>query len=222
MDRVLEPEVMDDAEQSRAYARADFASVNQGFVDRFRRLFPELVGGIAIDLGCGPADIPLRLGRALPALRCAAVDASLPMLAFARDDTASASARAAIWPVAARLPDLPFRRSFDAVISNSLLHHLPEAAPFWRAIAALARPGAAVLIMDLHRPDSAAQAAEIVAREAGGEPEILRHDFLASLRAAFRLDEVRAQIAAAGLPLTAELASDRHWVAFGRLAATEL
>ena len=35
MERVLEPELMDDPEQARAYARADFEEENQGFADRF-------------------------------------------------------------------------------------------------------------------------------------------------------------------------------------------
>jgi hypothetical protein len=34
MDRILEPELMDDSAQVEAYARADFSEVNQGFVDR--------------------------------------------------------------------------------------------------------------------------------------------------------------------------------------------
>ena len=35
MERVLEPEIMDDPEQVLAYARADFEQENQGFVDQF-------------------------------------------------------------------------------------------------------------------------------------------------------------------------------------------
>jgi hypothetical protein len=38
---LLEPELMDDAAQARAYAQADFAEENQGFVDRFREYFPD-------------------------------------------------------------------------------------------------------------------------------------------------------------------------------------
>lgn len=38
MNRVLEPELMTDPDQATAYAAADFAAVNQGFVDRFRQI----------------------------------------------------------------------------------------------------------------------------------------------------------------------------------------
>ena len=69
MERILEPEVMDGEEQVRVYANADFAEENQGFVDQFLALYPEVREEIVLDLGCGPADIPIRLLRSRPALR---------------------------------------------------------------------------------------------------------------------------------------------------------
>jgi SAM-dependent methyltransferase len=80
MKRVLEPEVMDNLEQAVAYARADFSQENQGFVDRFVEYFPDFTEGHILDLGCGPADIPIRLVRTRPGCRITAVDASLPMI----------------------------------------------------------------------------------------------------------------------------------------------
>ena len=76
---------MDDPAQARAYAAADFAEVDQGFVDRFRARFPEVRRGTVADLGCGPADIPIRLARAVPDLRVLAIDGSRPMLGLARE-----------------------------------------------------------------------------------------------------------------------------------------
>jgi hypothetical protein len=55
MDRVLEPELMEDPEQAAAYAAADFSQENQGFVDRFEEYFPGFSGGRVLDVGCGPA-----------------------------------------------------------------------------------------------------------------------------------------------------------------------
>ncbi|HPW16626.1 MAG TPA: class I SAM-dependent methyltransferase, partial [Nitrospira sp.] len=85
MKRVLEPELMDDAAQARAYAKADFAEENQGFVDRFREYFPDWAGGHVVDLGCGPGDIPIRFLRSFPDARVTAVDASRPMLDLAAE-----------------------------------------------------------------------------------------------------------------------------------------
>ena len=218
MERILEPEVMDDPAQALAYARADFAAVNEGFVARVRTSFPDLRRGLVADLGCGPADVPIRLARALPDLRVVALDASPAMLRIAREDVARAALASRVFVALAHLPPLPLaERSVDAVISNSLLHHLPDAAPFWSEIRRIGRPGAPVVVVDLHRPESAAVAAAIVEREASHEPEILRRDFLASLQAALTLDEVREGIAAADLALDVAAVSDRHWAACGRL-----
>src|ERR1700755_282393 len=82
MQRVLEPELMDDPEQAKAYARADFEEENQGFVDRFAEFYQEFQEGHVLDLGCGPADIPIRLARKLPACRITGVDGSTPIIAL--------------------------------------------------------------------------------------------------------------------------------------------
>ncbi|PIV81546.1 SAM-dependent methyltransferase, partial [bacterium CG17_big_fil_post_rev_8_21_14_2_50_64_8] len=60
MPRTPEPEVMDDPKRAEAYAEADFSEVNQAFVDNFLSAFPECKGKRILDLGCGPADIPIR------------------------------------------------------------------------------------------------------------------------------------------------------------------
>ena len=90
MKRILEPELMDDVAQARAYAQADFAEENQGFVDRFREYFPDWTGGHVVDLGCGPGDIPIRFLRAFPDARVTGVDASRPMLDLAAAAVAEA------------------------------------------------------------------------------------------------------------------------------------
>ncbi len=218
MERVPEPELMDEPEQARAYARADFAEVNQGFAERFRNAFPDLVSGRVLDLGCGPADIPLRLASLLPDLRVTAVDASAPMLAHGRTAAGGNPAGRRVDLVRARLPHLPFpAHRFDAVISNSLLHHLPQPEIFWRSVRACARPGGAVLVMDLLRPPSEQVAREIVREQAAGEAAVLRQDFYHSLLAAFAVDEVCAQLGGELAHLRCERVSDRHWAAWGRV-----
>src|SRR5437667_5763309 len=82
MERISEPEIMDDRAGAAAYARADFSESNQWFVDRLVADFPERLGKI-VDLGCGPADVPIRLARAMPDSHITAVDGSLEMLKLA-------------------------------------------------------------------------------------------------------------------------------------------
>jgi SAM-dependent methyltransferase len=215
MDRIPEPELMDDAAQALAYARADFAEVNRAFVGHFRAAFPGLLRGRVLDLGCGPADIPIRLARAHATLEITGVDGAGAMLELAADAIRAASVRVGL--VRAILPHLPFpARMFEAVVSNSLLHHLPDPLTLWREVTRLLRPGGAVLVMDLARPDSPARAQEIVQTYAAHEPDVLKRDFHASLLAAFTPDEVRRQLADLLPGVRCEMVSDRHWLVSGR------
>lgn len=219
MERIPEPEVMDDPAQAVAYARADFAEVNRAFVDRFRFTFPDVAVGWVVDLGCGPADIPIRLARALPGLRIMAVDASTPMLELARVAVAQAGLVGRIAVVEGRVPGVALPDAgFDAVISNSLVHQLPDPIPFWRDARRLARPGAALLVVDLLRPDSPDRAREIVETYSSQEDPVLKRDFFNSLCAAFTPEEVAAQLRAPGLGhLRPQVISDRHWAVAGRV-----
>ena len=114
-------------------------------------------------------------------------------------------------------PDLT-AAGYDLVVSNSLLHHLHDPGVLWNTVKHAGRRGARVVVMDLFRAGSPAAAADIVARYAGAEPEVLRNDFYNSLLAAFTPDEVRAQLGAAGLDhFTVTIVSDRHLLVAGTL-----
>ena len=129
MERMLEPELMDDPEQALVYSKADFEEENQGFVDRFREYYPDLTQGHVVDLGCGPGDIAIRLARVSPNLRITGVDASGPMIDLAEKAVAAKG-----------LADrIQFRRErfqtcvvdpADAVISNSLYITCPIRCSF--------------------------------------------------------------------------------------------
>jgi len=214
---------MADRAQARAYAEADFAEPNQLFVELFCRLHPTPFAGHALDLGCGPGDIPIRLARACPGARIDAVDGAEAMLDFGRAAVAAdADLAARIRWVCARLPSaaaVPASR-YDAVLSNSLLHHLADPLDLWRAVRQGGRAGAAVLVMDLARPDDPAAVERLVAAHAADAPEVLQRDFRASLHAAYRVDEVREQLVAVGLGgLEVGMVSDRHLAVSGLLPA---
>ena len=219
MERVLEPELMDDPEQALAYAKADFQEENQGFVDRFCEYFPDFKSGEGVhivDLGCGPADIPIRLARALPHCRITAVDASPPMIRLAEEAVKAAGLSDRITLLCQRVQALELREPADAVISNSLLHHLPNPLRFWFLLRKLVN--GPVLVMDLLRPETPEAAQAIVDCYAAAESPILRRDFYNSLRAAFTEDEVAAQLAEMNLTrLLVDVPDDRHWIVGGRV-----
>lgn len=216
MDRILEPELMEDAAQVLAYAKADFEEENQGFVDRFRQCFPDFSEGHVFDIGCGPGDIPIRLAAALPACRVTGIDASAPMIRLAEKAVAEARLGHRITFHCERFQAIAGANLADAVISNSLLHHVPNPMEFWNRLRQLVKPGSPVLVMDLLRPESPEAAQAIVDCYAADEPEILRRDFYNSLLAAFTDDEIASQLARMNLTrLLIDVIDDRHWVAGG-------
>jgi cyclopropane fatty-acyl-phospholipid synthase-like methyltransferase len=216
MNRILEPEFMDDPEQALIYAQADFEQENQGFVDRFREYFPDFSEGHVFDLGCGPGDIPIRFARLFPSCRITGVDASAPMVRLAEDTARKAGLSDRMTFRCERFQDLAGVSVADAAISNSLLHHVPNPLQFWHKLRLAVKPGSPVLVMDLLRPDSPEDAQAIVDRYASGAPDILRRDFYNSLLAAFTEDEIGAQLARMNLTrLLIDVIDDRHWVVGG-------
>jgi ubiquinone/menaquinone biosynthesis C-methylase UbiE len=216
MKRILEPELMDDVAQARAYAEADFAEENQGFVDRFREYFPDWTGGHVVDLGCGPADIPIRFLRVFPDARVTGVDASRPMLDLATDAVTAAGFGDKVTLCCERFQALTLPEQADALLSNSLLHHVPNPLQFWFYVKQWAKPGARILVMDLLRPESSEAAHALVTQYAAEEDPILQRDFYNSLLASFTEDEVAAQLAEMNLSrLLIDAPDDRHWVVGG-------
>jgi ubiquinone/menaquinone biosynthesis C-methylase UbiE len=217
MNRILEPELMDDEEQSIAYARADFSASNQFFVDGVTRDCATQLHTV-LDIGCGPGHVVIALARAAPDVTITAIDGSRPMIALARASVREAGLEHRISVTQGVVPGLPIgEHTFDAVLSKDLLHHLPDPTVLWSEVTRLGKPAAAVYVMDLVRPPTQAAAQCIVDAVAASESPILRQDFYNSLCAAFTVDEVRDQLAAARLDLQVAQVSDRHLVVKGFL-----
>ncbi|NIP73726.1 MAG: class I SAM-dependent methyltransferase [Gammaproteobacteria bacterium] len=220
MHRIPEPELMDAPAQAHAYAHADFEAPHGRFIELLRERLPGLdLTGPIVDLGCGPADITIRVARVFPRCRIDGVDGAAAMLEHARGAVARAGLGRRIRLIHGLLPGVKLAEgAYAGVISNSLLHHLHDPAVLWASVDRCARPGAAVFAMDLMRPDDPEQATALVERHSGDEPEILKRDFYNSLRAAFRVEEVKDQLRVAGLAgLHVAAVSDRHLAVYGRL-----
>lgn len=221
MERVLEPELMEEPAQVLAYAEADFDEPNSHFVLLFKEFVnnPNFSGSI-LDLGCGPGDIAMRIAKLYPTSVIHAVDGSTAMLDYAKNALQRRTGIASrITFIHGKVPNLTLPHTkYDAIVSNSLLHHLPNPQALWSTIKSYAHDTAIVFIMDLLRPASINDATVLVDTHAAGEPEILQRDFYNSLLAAFTVDEIKAQLNTATLKeFRVRQVSDRHVVISGRI-----
>lgn len=213
MQRIPEPELMNDTQQALAYAQADFAEPHQNFIKLINETFPgQDFAGKVLDLGCGPADISLRFARAYPAATIDGIDGAETMLVLGRQAIEAEGLHPRVSLHLCHLPGDPLPQAqYDAVISNSLLHHLQKPQALWQTVKQYAMPGAPVFVMDLMRPQSREQAQLLLETYAADEPDILKHDFYHSLLAAYTVNEITQQLQDAGLShLKVNIVSDRH------------
>ena len=211
--RVLEPEVMDRPEEVREYDAMDHSEVNVRFVSDFLQAHGPGRGGEMLDVGTGPARVPIALCRADRHFRVLGVDLAGPMLDLARRNVADAGLTDRIRFARGDAKSLPFPDGrFEAVVSNTIVHHIPDPAPALAEMARLVAPGGTLMVRDLARPADEAAVAALVELHAASEPPHARNLFRDSLHAALTLEEVRELIAGLGLPAeNVAMTSDRHW-----------
>jgi len=219
MQRIPEPELMNEWTQAEAYASADFSEAHNRIVQAFDIYFPGIeLSGEVLDLGCGPGDITFRFAARFPRCTLTGVDGSSAMIKLANDRKArelGVEDRMNFIEGSiphASIPDVPY----EAIISNSLLHHLHRPEILWETIIKCASTGTNIFLADLFRPMSQGDAQRMVDKYAAGEPAILQRDFYNSLLAAFAPNEVEEQIASANLDeLSVHVISDRHLLVHG-------
>jgi len=218
IDRQLEAEAMDSVEEAREYDLMDHAVVNARFVadalDAASRLGPsDLRGQWVVDVGTGTARIPIEFCRVHPAGRVVAVDLAHEMLRVARQNVLSAGVGMRVAVQIARATALPLRDACSPmVMSNSLIHHLPDPAGAFKEFVRIVSRGGILFVRDLFRPASRSAVDQLVETYAAGATAHQRQLLADSLGAALTLDEVRDVVR--GLPfvhLSLTETSDRHW-----------
>ena len=202
MERVPETALMNDPKQATAYAGKDLDNAYWLFVQLLQKYFPDLEPQDAVlDLGCGPATIPLRLAKLFNKCQLHCVDGAPQMLAQGQQAALQQGLEERVQFFHGNLPDkLPLPQDrYEMVISNSFLHHLNDPMILWNAVRDYCLPGGAVLIVDLLRPASEKKARLLVDQYMPEAPALLRQDMLLSLLAAYTIDEVKAQLEQANL-----------------------
>src|SRR5262245_27582751 len=120
--RVLEPEVMDSAEEAADYDAMDHSAVNRLFAAHFLAAWNGR--NPVLDVGTGTAQIPIELCRQSPAPQVVAIDLAEHMLAVGRENVRRAGLDDRLRLECLDAKNLPFAaRSFAAVVSDSSVQH---------------------------------------------------------------------------------------------------
>ena len=200
LERVPEPEEMDEAEEVASYSSAaaerHLDAIDNTFVEHLLRLLPArmetAMPPFGLDLGTGPAQIPIKLLVRIPKLRMIGLDRSANMLACARHNAQRADVSDRLFLLRGDGHRLPFADgTFSMAFCNSVLHHAREPVPLLQEIFRVAHPGAAVLVRDLRRPNRAFLRWHLCrhGRHYGG---LMRRLFDASVRSAYTREELEA------------------------------
>jgi ubiquinone/menaquinone biosynthesis C-methylase UbiE len=221
LERVLEPEVMDTAEEAADYDSMDHGEVNARFCADLFSLRAELPSPV-LDVGTGTALIPIELCKRVTGVDVIAIDLAEHMLDLGRRNVARAGLEKRIRLEKIDAKAMPYAdRQFGATVSNSIVHHIPEPRAVFSEMWRVTAPGGVLFVRDLARPDSENEVDRLVERYGGDPPgdfskkdsyERQKSLFRASLCAALTVSEVAAIVASFGIPHDAVRAtSDRHW-----------
>ncbi len=198
--RVPESEIMDEAAQVESYSSAAAArhldAIDDTFVEHLFGLLPperapagSFVWGL--DVGTGPAQIPIKILRRNPGLRFIGLDRSANMLRQARLNADQSGVSDRLILLVSDGLSLPFPDgAFGVVACNSVLHHARDAARLLQEIFRVATPAAAVLVRDLRRPARLWLRWHLW-RHGRHYSGLMRRLFEDSVRAAYTPDELR-------------------------------
>jgi ubiquinone/menaquinone biosynthesis C-methylase UbiE len=211
--RTLEPEVMDTAEEARDYDAMDHSAVNRLFADDFLAVYAVAPPGPILDVGTGTGQIPIELCRRLPACQVTAIDLADHMLAVGRENVRRANLDARLRLERWDAKEMPCADdTFAAVMSNSIVHHIPEPIAVFAEMVRVVRPGGVLFVRDLLRPDDEPTLRRLVDLYAAGANAHQRKMFADSLHAALSLAEVQSLVTTLGFhAATVRQTTDRHW-----------
>ena len=211
--RILEPEVMDTLEEAFEYDSMDHSQVNEVFCNDFFAARNLTDGAQILDVGTGTAQIPIAMCRRNSGLKITAIDLAESMLTLGNKNIQTARLEDSITLVQVDSKKMPYPdESFDQVVSNSIIHHIPNPVECFKEMIRVTKKDGLLFIRDLLRPFSMAELQNIVNLHAGDATPKQKQLFTDSLHASLSLTEVREMVKLFGFEgFTVIQSSNRHW-----------
>ncbi len=171
-----------------------------------------------LDVGTGTAQIPIELCRRTEHVRVMAFDAAVNMLMLARLNLELASLTHRVQLDQTDAKAMHYADAmFDAVISNSIVHHIAEPRAVFAEMLRVMKPGGLLFVRDLLRPNDETELVTLLQTYATNCNDRQRALFEASLRAALNLSEMQNLVESLGLVRSSiARTSDRHWTLVAR------
>ena len=211
--RILESEVMDTLEEAFEYDSMDHSQVNEVFCSDFFAARNLNDGVQVLDVGTGTAQIPIAMCKRNSGLKITAIDLAESMLTLGNKNIQTARLEDSITLVQIDSKKMPYPdESFDQVISNSIIHHIPNPVECFKEMIRVTKKDGLLFIRDLLRPFSLVELQNIVNLHAGDATPKQKQLFTDSLHASLSLAEVREMVKRFGFEaFTVIQSSNRHW-----------
>ena len=202
---------MDTWLEATAYDAMDFTAVNTAFATDAIALDPHAIK--VLDIGTGTARIPILMCQQRPQYLVTGIDLAQSMLIIGQKNVEAAQLTQRIRLERVDSKRMPYPDlEFDMVISNSLVHHIPEPLSLFQEIKRLVKLDGAILIRDLIRPENDLIVNDLVDKIGAGYDPQQQQLFRDSLKAALTITEVRSLIDRVGLTgVKLTQSSELHW-----------
>ncbi len=204
MERVPEPELMEEKDQVISYDEADFSEgefnlINQISHYLLRKKFSLGEKDLIVDLGCGPGNISEKLAIKWPNTEVVGIDGSKEMILRAeynRENSTNRKKLKNLRYICSDIKDIKsnnlfLKKRISLLVSNSLIHHISNLEVFFNTIRGLSNNITVNFHKDLKRPLDEKSALELKEQCSTKYNEILTNDYYASLRASYSFKELK-------------------------------
>ena len=204
MERVPEPELMEEKEQVISYDEADFSEGEVNLIKQINHylLRKDISLGkkdLIVDLGCGPGNISEKLAIKWPNTEVVGIDGSKEMILRAEYNKNISNNKEKLKNLIYICSDIKdiksnnflLKKRISLLVSNSLIHHITYLEDFFNIIRSLSSKVTVNFHKDLKRPFNEKTALELKAQCSTKYNEILTNDYYASLKASYTFKELK-------------------------------